>query len=192
MSIAIFGGSFDPPHRGHWEIVRRCVSRFEKINLVPARQSPLKTGKPHCSNEHRLAMLGFVCSQFDNVMIDDLELKSPPPSYTIHTIHHIQTRFPGQQISLIIGSDQLAVFKSWHRWQEILEIVKLVVFPRETVSGSVLPELPYEQIDNFSFPVSSTALRDKLRTDPAAARNWIPSKIFQYIIDHKLYRNIQE
>ncbi len=137
-------------------------------------------------------MLGFVCSQFDNVMIDDLELKSPPPSYTIHTIHHIQTRFPGQQISLIIGSDQLAVFKSWHRWQEILEIVKLVVFPRETVSGSVLPELPYEQIDNFSFPVSSTALRDKLRTDPAAARNWIPSKIFQYIIDHKLYRNIQE
>ncbi|WP_456452665.1 nicotinate (nicotinamide) nucleotide adenylyltransferase [Hydrogenimonas sp.] len=162
---AIFGGSFDPPHLGHLQIMKEALKRLDidKLIVVPAYISPFKKGHA-APPEKRLEWLKKITAFDPRIEVSDYEIKKGGPSYTIDTVEHFAPFF--DTIYLIVGADNLAGLKKWHRFDELDKKVRWVVATR---NDTPVPE-GYRRLE-VTVPVSSTELRD--RPDPA----WIPEPI---------------
>jgi len=168
--IAIFGGSFDPPHLGHLEIMKKALERLEieKLVVVPAYMSPFK--KHHSAPaELRLKWLRRIAAFDPRIEVSDYEIKRGGKSYTYDTVAHFRKFF--DTIYLIIGADNLESLKRWHRFKDLDRMVEWVVATR---SGRAVPKrfTPLE----VDMPVSSTELREKI--DP----RWIPEAIRREVV----------
>ncbi|MBT4288093.1 MAG: nicotinate (nicotinamide) nucleotide adenylyltransferase [Deltaproteobacteria bacterium] len=132
MNIAIFGGSFDPVHRGHFEIVRQILkySPIDRIIVVPNYQNPLKKRRPTLPDELRWEMLKTTFFGIKEVELSDFELKQHKRNFTYSTILHFKERFPQDQLYLILGEDAFAYFDEWAKTDIILEMSKIAVFYR--------------------------------------------------------------
>ena len=156
MKIGIFGGSFDPIHKGHVEIAKQAIKflNLDKLIFVPANINPFKNKKP-VSSMHRLNMLKIALSNFDNVEISDFEIKKQFKSYTIETVKHFKNIYKTDEIFLLIGSDNVAKLNDWKNIDEIASLVKIVVFKRNNYVSHINIKkfnclLLNNQISNFS------------------------------------------
>ncbi|REL26185.1 nicotinate-nucleotide adenylyltransferase [Thalassotalea euphylliae] len=131
VSQLIFGGTFDPFHLGHLTLCKHIASDLgvTQITLLPANIPPHKAAA-QVSSEHRLAMLRALVNNETLFSLDDRELHRDKPSYTVDTLQEMYAQSPNQAISLIIGMDSLLSFTRWHRWQEIISQVNLIVCTR--------------------------------------------------------------
>ena len=143
----IFGGSFDPPHLGHLEILRYILKNNPniEIDLIPAFISPFKQGDvPSASTKDRLCMLEELICSFEEetalhrkpkqINLLDLELKRGAPSYTSETCRIIRAKYPNQEIGILIGADSLAGLEFWHKIEELLFYHSFWVHLREGFS----------------------------------------------------------
>lgn len=188
MKICFLGGSFDPPHKGHLAIARKCLTFCDLFLFIPAYQSPLKKHEPISNGIQRSTMLELMFSGIDNCMIDTFELNYTGPSYTLNTIHHLQAKYPDDELSLVLGLDQITNFSNWYRYEEILKNVKVVCFNRD--SGGNIPEQFQDRIQlipDFSWKISSTKLREQLAGRNPAAADDLHSAVYNYILRHELY-----
>ena len=91
MNLVFFGGSFDPPHRGHLEIIRYCQQHFNMCILFPAFQAPLKDRFPLENKMHRINMLKLLIKNETNtIKIDNWEIRQSDYSYTYKTINYLK------------------------------------------------------------------------------------------------------
>jgi nicotinate-nucleotide adenylyltransferase len=155
---AIFGGSFDPPHICHEEIVRLCLQelKLDRLFVVPTFLSPFKNSFT-VPPELRYDWLCKIFKKYENITVCDFEIKKQRAVYMIETASEI-AELVGKQncdkIYLIIGSDNLAGFKKWHMYDELMGLVTPVVVMRKGVSSD-----EYKSIElNCDF--SSTEFRD--------------------------------
>ncbi len=132
MKVGIFGGSFNPVHLGHYEIVREVLNRqlVEKMIIVPAYQNPLKAQTPILPEKLRWKMLEKTFACFDQLEISDFEIKQKQLSYTYKTLDFYQTQLPNAQFFLIMGADAFKLFHKWSNPDKILSRTQLIVFPR--------------------------------------------------------------
>jgi len=142
--IAIFGGSFDPPHLGHRKLVEFYLRQFfdtESVLIVPNRLSPFKTTKYFTNQEIlKLCELNFSDLDKDRIVITDVELKKDSPSYTYETILEIKKLYTLYSVDLILGEDQFASIPNWKEYEIILrEVDRFVVFRRNTESPEPVP-----------------------------------------------------
>lgn len=134
---AIFGGSFDPPHICHKEIVLLCLQKLklDRLFVVPTFLSPFKnsfTAPP----ELRYEWLCKIFKKYESVTVLDFEIKQQRAVYMIETVQEVAAMVGKQscdKIYLIIGSDNLADFKKWHRYDELIGLVIPVVVSRKGV-----------------------------------------------------------
>lgn len=184
--IALFGGSFDPVHLGHLEIARRAIDALslDQVRFLPCRQSPHKAASPRAADHHRLAMLRLATSDLPGVVVDDLELQAPPPSYSIDTAREIRRIFPAARLFWIVGRDQWDALPRWHQAENLAGMLEFIVFSREGTPaprpGWVLHPVA------GTHPASSTAIRQALangRPPPP----WLPPPVLDYIGMHGLY-----
>lgn len=133
--IAIFGGTFDPIHRGHIEPAKQIANWLDiaKITLLPAHIPPHKNA-PKVSNEHRLGMLKLAVANESCFTIDRRELSKNSPSYTVETLKEYKQENPNTRLYFLIGLDSLLSFTRWHQWQAILTLCHLVVSHRPGAS----------------------------------------------------------
>ena len=154
MKSAIFGGSFDPPHLGHIEIVNKALkSGIDKIIIMPNYLNPLKhtfSAPP----ELRLRWLKEIFKDFKNVEVSDFEISQKRPVYSIATIKHFKPDY------FIIGSDNLYTLDKWHRIDEILKKVEFIVATRGTVDKNLLSKYNIKKVLDVDIPVSSTQIRN--------------------------------
>ncbi|MBU2513020.1 nicotinate (nicotinamide) nucleotide adenylyltransferase [bacterium] len=138
MNIAIFGGSFNPVHRGHYEIVRHVNSqmKFHKIFVVPAYRNPFKENLPSIPESVRVMMLRKTFSEFSNVEICLYELNKQKTSYTFATLEHLKKQYSNHQFFLILGEDAFTSFHLWTKADKIAEICNLLVFSRPAMPTS--------------------------------------------------------
>ncbi|WP_300364964.1 nicotinate (nicotinamide) nucleotide adenylyltransferase [Hydrogenimonas sp.] len=164
-NIAIFGGSFDPPHLGHLEIIKKALQQLEidKLIVVPAYVSPFKEGHT-APPELRYRWLKTITAFDPRIEVSDIEIKKEGPSYTIDTVNHFAQFF--DTIYLIIGADNLKDLHKWHRFDELDKKVRWVVATRNEES---VPE-GFIRLE-IEMPISSTQLRKTI--DP----RWIPEPI---------------
>lgn len=165
MKYGIFGGTFDPFTPAHYEMVCRCLSSGEvdKVIVVPTVVDYYRKGKTALFNaEHRRQVLEYWRTGFeavglsDRVLYDyyeyDVILKKPAIEVESRRYVHMLKRIVGaygknNEYFTIIGGDSLENFQTWHRWQDVLKLSKLIAFQR---NGDI--------IDMIGNPISCTIL----------------------------------
>lgn len=196
--IGIFGGAFDPPHRAHVALGETALAQLalNALHIIPTGQAWHKT-RALSAPEHRLAMARLAFAGLDRVVVDDREIRRAGPSFTIDTLEALQAENPGAQLYLVIGNDQFAALKTWHRWQAVLEIAIICIANRagSTSTGAGFdPEYQAGQavlpLKMPLMPVSATDIRRQISSCSAGPQGWthlVPEPVARYIERHQLY-----
>lgn len=160
MNIGVFGGSFDPPHRGHLRIAREFVSiaSLDKAFIIPALIPPHKKGSRFFSPGERMRMCELTFS--DPVFeISDIEIRREgKKSYTVDTLTALRESYPDDEFYLCIGSDMLMTFHTWYRYKTILSMCSIIAFMRDE-------EYDYDDMSDYADKYLS-AYRDKIIISP--------------------------
>lgn len=151
--IAFFGGSFDPPHRGHLAIARAAADRFalDEVLFAPVGRQPLKAGRPVSAFPHRYAMTALA-TQSDARFVPsllDAPLEDGParPNYTVETVARLRESFAALEgttaLFTLVGADSWLDIARWHRAPELLALCDWIVAARPGFSlvhaGQCLP-----------------------------------------------------
>ncbi len=146
--IAFFGGSFDPPHRGHLAIARaaRAALRLDTVLFAPVGTQPLKPLGATAGFEHRVAMTRLAIADEPGFAVSLADAPEPAgkPNYTIDTLHAVRAQSPpGAQLFCLMGADSFLGLRRWHRGAEIPFVAPLIVASRPGESladlAAVLP-----------------------------------------------------
>ena len=115
MKIAIFGGSFDPVHAEHINIVKAAAEKLEtdKIIVIPAYIPPHKQGKSLASAQDRLNMAKLAFGQIKNCEVSSFEISAGGTSYTYRTLQYFREKYPQATFYLLVGADMLKDFYTW-------------------------------------------------------------------------------
>ena len=180
--VAVFGGSFNPPHVAHVLAVvyALSVAPIDEVLIVPVYQHPF--AKELMSFEDRLAMCEAAMSWIPRTTISVVERDLGGDSLTLRTLTRLSQDHPEWRMRLLVGADVLADLPKWHRFDKIAEIAPPIVLGRAgvTTDAAPLPVLP---------KVSSTEVREALsRGDYEAVRPLLPARVLAYIEEHGLYR----
>ena len=196
--IGIFGGAFDPPHLAHVALAEAALAQLalNALHIIPPGQAWHKT-RALSAPEHRLAMARLAFAGMDRVLVDDREIRRAGPSFTIDTLEALQAENPGAQLYLVIGNDQFAALKTWHRWQAVLEIAIICIADRAgpaRAEAGFDPEIrlphPLLPLQLPLMPVSATDIRRQISSGSAGPQGWthlVPEPVARYIERHHLY-----
>jgi nicotinate-nucleotide adenylyltransferase len=203
-NILLFGGTFDPIHRGHLAIVEAITQArpFDRVVLIPSRQPPHKQ-EASASVADRLAMLTLAIAEHEHIEIDDVELSRPGPSYTIDTARAMRERFGANaKLNWLIGADMLADLDQWYCVEELVELMDFVIALRrpwhdrldeifdalaETFGPEPIAMLRANLIDTPLVDVSSTQVRVAVGAGESV-ESLVPTSVADYITLHHLYR----
>ena len=195
MRLAIFGGSFDPPHVGHLLVADDAYGQLalDRLVFVPAATQPLKVGRSgaRASSAHRLAMTRLLADGDPRFEVSAVEIDRAGLSFTVDTLTDFAARYPSAERFLLLGADVLATFAQWREPEKILQLARPVVLERagdaparlpDRMDSTVLRRLPTRRID-----VSSTEIRERAR-DGRPLRGFVTDAVASYIGRHGLYR----
>ncbi len=140
--VGFFGGTFDPPHRGHLEPARCAAAALglDAVVFVPAGSPPHKQGEPVTSFGHRFAMAVLATRDEPGFLVSDLEAARRGPTYTVDSVPLLCRAWPAEQAFFILGSDSFVQITTWHRWVELVDLIHLVVLHRDTSWGTAMLE----------------------------------------------------
>jgi len=205
LKIGVFGGSFDPVHYGHLLLAQQCLESagLDRVLMVPAAHSPLKSRSPVADAKARVEMLQLAIADHPQLAISTLEIDRGAISYTVDTLRALHESSPQDQWFVMMGLDALLDFPRWHQPQEILQLAQLLVVNRPTASGAMaaeawrtLADLVTEEqldairsslVDSQQFDFSSTDLRQRSATG-RSLRFRTPRAVEMYIESQGLYR----
>ena len=180
---ALFGGSFDPPHVGHLQVMTAAISldKAQEIIVVPAARHPF--GKGEASYEDRLEMCRRMTGVFPGgrAFVSDIEMRLKLSGRTLDTIEALAAELPDKKLGLLIGADILQERDKWYRFDDIEKLVPLIVIGR----NNALPDGKYEILPAVS-ELSSTEVRDKLKRGEDC-RGMLPAPVLEYIKEKGLY-----
>lgn len=135
LRYGVFGGSFDPPHRGHVSVAKDVADALDLDGVVwvPAARSPLKPHAPKAPDGARLEMVRAATELDARFEVSDVELQRGGPSYTVDTLRELRDGVApeGASLFLILGIDQYRSFPGWRRPEEIRSLATLAVMDRD-------------------------------------------------------------
>lgn len=208
--IGLFGGTFDPVHLGHLDVARAACRTLglERLWLIPAKLPPHRS-QPVASEADRLAMLGLAIKADPAFEISTIELDSPSPSYTAHTLARLGA--DGSALDrwcFVTGADAFADIATWHDYPALLDRCHFAVVSRPGRPVGTLPaalpalasrmilagENPVPPasrpgiflIDAPTAPVSSTSVRTAI-TRGLPLTGLVPDAVADYIASRRLY-----
>jgi nicotinate-nucleotide adenylyltransferase len=177
--LAVFGGSFDPPHVGHVFLATYALSIAGVARVLVAPTFEHAFGKQMSAFEHRLAMCELAFAALPAAQVSPIERELGGTSRTLRLVHALAARYPDYQLRLLIGSDILAQADRWQGFDEISRIAPPLVAARGGHGGAAGPVLP---------ELSSSELREGIRQG-TPDRLVLPHGVLDYITQHQLYRN---
>lgn len=193
MKIGIFGGSFNPPHKMHLNIVEELLNEkvLDKVIIVP-------TGLHYsyknnlASNEHRYNMLKLMTKHNNKIEVSDFEFKDEE-IHSYDTLEYYKNIYKNDTIYFVCGLDNISYVDKWYKGEYLLNNYKFLVITRDT---NILDEilLKYEKYkDNIiitnikSNTISSSYIRDELKNKNYNLNNYLDQKVIDYIIENNLY-----
>jgi nicotinate-nucleotide adenylyltransferase len=181
--IGIYGGTFDPIHHAHLILAReaRELLQLERVIFVPAAMSPFKN-IPAAGAETRLLMVQAAIEGEPGFVVDDCELRRPPPSFTFDTVSDIAGREAGAAIYYLLGEDNIAALSGWHRIAELAKMVEFIVLDRSGTST----DHPYQTVRR-KIDISATEIRKRVASG-LSIRYFVPATVEEIIRHGNLYR----
>ena len=208
--LGLFGGTFDPIHKGHLAILSKLVEKFpfKNIQLIPCGQPPHRS-QPTASPIDRLEMIKRAIVNYPFFSVNSIEIVKKEISYTIYTLKSLRNSFSKHCLCFILSSDAFADFNLWHRYTEFLTYCHLIVINRanyhlptakwletllryRTENPNDLEQFLSEKIffqQLPSYPISATEIRNYLaKGNYSAVKSMVPKAVLEYIKKHDLYR----
>jgi nicotinate-nucleotide adenylyltransferase len=183
VKVAVYGGSFDPPHVSHVLAVAYAFAMggFERVLVVPVFAHAF--GKSLAPFDDRLAMTRLAMRGLSFADVSDVERELGTPSYTWKTLQHLHALHPDWELRLVVGSDVLLESSKWERFDDVVRLAPLFVLGR---AGIPHPNAPPSALPE----VSSTHIRAMLaeRSDDDELRRWVPPSVLEYLDARGLYR----
>jgi nicotinate-nucleotide adenylyltransferase len=191
--VAVFGGSFNPPHVAHVLGVVYALSTapIDEILVVPVYQHPFS--KHLAPFAERLEMCRLALGWLPRVVLSSVEEELGGESRTLRTLEHLTATHPDWSLRLLVGADVLGDLPKWHRWDRIAELAPPLVLGRSGVAprdadvtwvGASGHEPPAPVLPR----VSSTQIRDALAAgDVDAVRGLVPAAVIDHIVAGGLY-----
>ena len=179
--VAIYGGSFDPPHLGHVLSVGWALSAADVDAgwIIPTWKHVFD--KEHgASFEERLSMCKLAFAIFRDVEVSDIERRLGGVSRTLDTLDAWEKEHPDAVFRLLVGADVLLTTDRWHRWDEVVRVAPPLVIGRQ---GSPVPEGCPISIPN----INSTDIRSGL-ANAADLEGLVPTTVLEHIRSHGLYQ----
>jgi len=184
VTIAIFGGSFNPPHLAHVLAATVVLSRFDidRLLVVPTFQHPFaKSLVPYAD---RVKMCELAMAWIPKVEVSRVEEKLGGESRTLRTIEHLKSEHPNEPLRLVMGADIIVESNKWYGFDRIVELAPPIVLGRVGVSfaGAPPPILP---------AISSTDVRKMIADGgkDAELSELLPKDVLAYVKTHGLYRS---
>lgn len=195
--LGVYGGSFNPIHKGHIELARLFMDRlnFDKLLLIPTAIPPHKVCENMASGTDRFNMCSLASKNIEGIEVSDIEINRQGKSYTIDTLKSICEIYQNFEIYLLMGADMFLCFDTWKEYKEILKIAVLCTVPRNNDNVEILKKYAdYLNsqggktivLEQMLTQVSSTQIRDMLKLNKDVD-NLLSKEVFQYIKDKHLY-----
>ena len=194
--IAIYGGSFDPPHKGHKLLAENLakICDAQKVIIIPTALSPFKNSSS-ATAEDRLTMCRLFFKE-DLFSVSDIEIQRGGKSYTVDTMRKIKEENPDSELFLFMGDDMLLSFDRWYKYEEILELATIVCACRtenlqelrnmkEFVKNVLDAEDRVLICESVPFEISSTEIRSSVK---AGESKGLSEEIYNYILSRGLYQ----
>lgn len=200
QKIGIFGGTYNPPHVGHLNIVNEFIRKYElsKVLIIPTYTPPHKESSYLASATDRIEMCKRTFS--DEVFeISDIEIQRRGKSYTCDTLRELTEDYPDAKFYFLVGDDMLLTFHEWRNPEDILDLCTVVAAVRsddltETVLLDYIMEKYPDEYNKGAFellhmeplPLSSTVIRNSI-TEGKSIDGLVTSDTKKYIEDRGLY-----
>lgn len=189
MRVGLFFGSFNPIHIGHLIIANHFVefTEIEEVWFVISPQNPLKDKNDLLDIKERVNFVGIAIAGESHFKLCKEELELPQPSYTIHTLHSLKTKFPEHQFTLLMGSDNLESIDKWQDYRQVLEF-GLFIYKRPGYEA-----INYHDNDHvkfFDFPlldISATYIRSCLKSGKSV-KYLLPMDVWRVIKENGFYK----
>lgn len=199
--LGYFGGSFDPPHRGHLAVARAAADRFslDSVLLVPTGRQPLKPEGAVASYDDRLAMVELLCKGDARLQASRLEAPAAAggaPNYTVDTLARLKEEQPESELFVIVGADAFHQLPRWRSPERLLTLADWIVVtrPRHAAEAGSLQLPPLSDaargrvhlLSSVDEPASATAAREALAR--GEDYDGLTPEVLGYIREHDLYR----
>ena len=197
MKIAMFGGSFNPPHIGHLQLARKFINKLQLdlLLLIPAYSPPHKSAYDMASPFHRLNMCRLLEKYDEKISVSDMEIKRGGKSYTVDTLSSIIGDYPDSQLFLIVGADMYMSIQGWKNAERIFSMADICTVPRNEDDAFML-EAHSKFLSRFGcrsiilkekvMTVSSTQVRNAVKCGKAPKELILP-EVLSYIRSNGLY-----
>jgi nicotinate-nucleotide adenylyltransferase len=189
--IGIFGGTFNPIHYGHL-IAAQTVGvelHLDKVYFVPCYKPPHKTERELASSNERLKMVQLALTKNPFFGVSDFEIKKGGKSYSIDTVRHFRSLYPGAKLFLIVGADTAQFL---HKWKDVREITKIATFVAVNRPG--YKPKPRHSIKHIAMEIPEMEISSSfIRHSRHIGRSiWYLTheRVVEYIYKKKLYTNL--
>lgn len=195
--IALFGGTFDPVHRGHISMALRLADALglDEVILMPTFVPPHKVKVSMADAAHRLAMCSIAAKKDARLTVSDMEISRGGASFTVDTLTALTAQHPDTEWYLIVGADMFCTLRTWYRFEDIAKMATVCTVPRDGTNTAALKayadELTAQGVRCYVAnepvePFSSTEIRCQLSAGDAGDE-WLPDGVADYIRLHGLY-----
>ena len=198
MRLALFGGTFDPPHRGHLAIAAAAADAFalDRVLFAPVGRQPLKAKHGASPFADRVAMVQLACAadpRFELSLLD-APREDGSPNYTVDSLAMLRAAMPDERLFNLVGADSFLHMRQWREPERLLELAEWIVVSR--------PGFPLDGLDRMGLTeeqrgrvhvlagveedVAATGLRERLETG-ACCTDVLPEAVSEYIERRRLY-----
>ncbi len=191
---ALFGGTFNPLHIGHYEMLEALCERedISEVWLMPDRIPPHKTCDFLASDADRIQMCRIAAEDFPKARVSEIEFERDEKSYSYDTVMLLKARYPDKRFVFACGADMIATLDSWYRASELILEIPFIAFNRAEDENFLFHiermkslGAQIEVIEREIPAVSSTELRLDIKKGEKSSL--IPQKIAEYIFERNLY-----
>ncbi len=197
--LGIFGGTFNPPHKGHLYIAEqaRLKAGLDKVFFIPCGNPPHKSVEGEVDALKRLEMTALAIEDNPNFELCDIEVKSSEKSYTANTLKQLKEVYPDRELCFIVGGDSLNDLEGWYHPEVIFSLAELVAVSRKDLDNSAAQEKAklYREkynakitlVEVIPMDISSSQIRDCIRNGENVAP-FINDKVLNYIKLNNIYK----
>lgn len=199
MKTGVFGGTFNPVHKGHIMLAEYCMDSvgLDRIIMIPTAVPPHKISNNLASENDRLNMCKLACRGKENFFVSDIEIKRQGKSYTYETLTQLKEIYPDDHLYTIMGADMFLTLDRWKNPEIIFEKSSIITIPRdeenkhelENFYNKVLKAMGASSVilPNPVMSVSSTFIRGNLDNFNLIS-DMLDKGVYDYIIKNNLYR----
>lgn len=189
LKIGLYFGSFNPIHNGHLAIANYVLeyTDLQQIWFVVSPQNPFKSKKTLLPDYQRLELVNLALGDSNNYKASNVEFNLPKPSRTVDTLAYLYDKYPGNEFSLIMGSDNLVNFHKWKNYDEILKNHSIYVYPRPDTPATKFDNHPKVKVVNAPLmEISSSFIRNAIK-EKRNVRYFVPQKVWDYMDEMNFY-----